>query len=204
MKMLLFAFQQSEIRRAAVLADMLSVEELFVSDLIDKMQRTGLVLLGKKGYVLTLKGHDYLDKGIFEEALDGEQTVIFYSAAHDTYSLNETESPANEGEFPLYRFAMEKDGEEALMLELLTNERSSTEEGFQILVSGIEDFEELETVFIPCIEFQMYDRKQDILFARVWNIGTGVWDEKLEQQIEERELVEWREAMKAEVEIAGQ
>lgn len=204
MKMLLFAFQQSEIRRAAVLADMLSVEELFVSDLIDKMQRTGLVLLGKKGYVLTPKGHDYLDKGIFEEALDGEQTVISYSAAHDTYSLNETESPANEGEFPLYRFAVEKDGEEAPMLELLTNERSSTEEGFQILVFGIEEFEELKTVFIPCIEFQMYDRKQDILFARVWNIGTGAWDEKLEQQIEERELVEWREAMKAEVEIAGQ
>ncbi|MCM3611791.1 hypothetical protein M4S82_11045 [Planococcus sp. MERTA32b] len=204
MKMLLFAFQQSEIRRAAVLADMLSVEELFVSDLIDKMQHTGLVLLGKKGYVLTPKGHDYLDKGIFEEGLDGEQAEISYSAAHDAYSLNETESPANEGEFPLYRFAVEKDTDEESMFELLANEKNSTEEGFQILVSGIDDFEELETVFIPCIEFQCYDQKQDILFARVWNTGTGAWDGKLEQQIEEHELVEWREAMKAEVEASGQ
>lgn len=204
MKMLLFAFQQTEIRRAAVLADMLSVEELFVSDLIDKMQRTGLVLLGKKGYVLTPKGHDYLDKGIFEEDLEGEQVNIFYSAANNDYRLTETDSPVNEKEFPLYRYAEEKSGEEEPMLELLTKEKSSTEEGFQILVSGIEDFEELETVFIPCIEFQLYDRKQDILFARVWNTGTDVWDETLEKQIEERELVEWREAMKADVEIAGQ
>ena len=202
MKMLLFAFQQSEIRRAAVLADMLSVEELFVSDLIDKMQRTGLVLLGKKGYVLTPKGFDYLEKGIFEEALDGEQALISYSASHDEYRLIETEVTANEGEFPLYRYAMEKSGDSDGMLELLAKEKNSTEEGFQILVSGIEDFEELETVFIPCIEFQMYDRKQDILFVRVWNTGAGVWDETLEKGIEERELVEWREAMKAEV--AGQ
>lgn len=204
MKMLLFAFQQSEIRRAAVLADMLSVEELFVSDLIDKMQRTGLVLLGKKGYVLTPKGHDYLDKGIFEEELDGEQAVISYSAAHDAYRLTERDSAANAGEFPLYRYAVEKDGEEAPVLELLANEKSSTEEGFQILVSGIEDFQELETVFIPCIEFQLYDQKQDILFARVWNTETGAWDESLEKGIEERELVEWREAMKAKVEVSGQ
>lgn len=204
MKMLLFAFQQSEIRRVAVLADMLSVEELFISDLIDKMQRSGLVLLGKKGYVLTPKGHDYLDKGIFEEELDGEQAVISYSAAHDSYRLSEIDNSPNEGEFSTYRYAMEKDVEEESMLELLANEKSSTEEGFQILVSGIEDFEELETVFIPCIEFQCYDRKQDILFARVWNTGTGVWDETLEKQIEERELVEWRKAMKAEIEIARQ
>lgn len=202
MKMLLFAFQQSEIRRAAVLADMLSVEELFITDLINKMQRTGLVLLGKKGYVLTPKGFDYLEKGIFEEALDGEQALISYSAAHDEYRLPEREVSANKEEFPLYRYGVEKSGDSSEMLELLAKEKGSTEEGFQILVSGIEDFEELETVFIPCVEFQLYDRKQDILFARVWNTGAGVWDETLEKQVEERELVEWREAMKAEV--AGQ
>ena len=204
MKMLLFAFQQSEVRRAATLADMLSVEELFISDLIDKMQRTGLVLLGKKGYMLTPKGYDYLGKGIFEEELDGGETVISYSAAHDAYQLTGTETPEGEKEFPLYRYAVEKSGEEEPMLELLAKEKNSTEEDFQILVSGIAEFEELETVHIPCIEFQLYDRKQDILFARVWNTGTGVWDETLEKEIEERELVEWREAMKAEVEIAGQ
>src|SRR5690606_34136354 len=128
-----------------VLADMLSVEALFVSDLLDKMQRTGLVLLGKKGYVLTPKGFDYLEKGIFEEALDGEQALISYSASHDEYQVIETEVSANEGEFPLYRYAEEKSGESDKMLELLAKEKNSTEEGFQILVSGIEDFEEVDT-----------------------------------------------------------
>ncbi len=199
MKMLLFAFQQSEIRRAAVLADMLSVEELFVSDLIDKMKNTGLILLGKKGFVLTPKGYDYLEKGIFEEALDGEKTVVFFNAADDFYQLNEWDNPAKGKQYPVYRYAVEKKADTAAILDLLTNEKNSTEEDFQILVSGVTDFEELETVFIPCIEFQVYDRKQDILFARVWNTGTGVWDEALEKRIEERELVEWREALKAEV-----
>ena len=37
MKMLLLAFQEADVRRAAILSDMLFVEELFISDLIDKM-----------------------------------------------------------------------------------------------------------------------------------------------------------------------
>ncbi|MFD1032389.1 hypothetical protein [Metaplanococcus flavidus] len=202
MKMLLFAFQQSEIRRAATLADMLSVEELFVSDLIDKMQRTGLTLLGKKGYVLTPKGFDYLEKGIFEEALDGGQTQIFYSPAHGDYRLAENEHPPADERLTVYRYAVEKSGERERMLELLAKEMNSTEEGFQILISGIADFEELDTDYVACIEFQLFDRKQDIFYARVWNTGTREWDETLEKQIEERELVDWREAMEAEVEAA--
>lgn len=67
MKMLLLTFQEADIRRAATLSDMLFVEELFISDLIGKMQRTGLIGLEKQGYRLTAKGYDYLGKGIFEE-----------------------------------------------------------------------------------------------------------------------------------------
>lgn len=198
MKMLMFAFQQSEIRRAAVLADMLSVEELFISDLIAKMKRSGLILLGKKGYVLTPKGHEYLEKGIFEEALDGEQALISFSAAHGEYRLaDEDRSPVDE-KLAIYRYASEAEPDSGGMLELLAKEKSSTEEGFQILVSGIMDFEKLETVFIPCIEFQLYDRKQDIFYARIWNTATNQWDETLEKQVEEHELVRWREEMKAE------
>ncbi|WP_422122474.1 hypothetical protein DHX103_11775 [Planococcus sp. X10-3] len=202
MKMLLFAFQQSEIRRAATLAEMLSVEELFISDLIDKMQRTGLTLLGKKGYVLTPKGYDYLEKGIFEEALDGGQAQIFYSAVHDDYRLVEDERPPADEGLAVYRYAVEKSAEREPMLELLAKEMDSTEENFQILVSGISDFEELDTDYVACIEFQLYDQKQDVFFARVWNGGTREWDETLEKQIEERELVDWRVSMEAEVEAA--
>lgn len=198
MKMLLFAFQQSDIRRAAVLADMLSVEELFVSDLIEKMKRTGLILLGKKGYLLTPKGYDYLEKGIFEEALDGGQEVLSLSAAHGEYRLvDEDHSPAD-AKLAVYRYAAESKPDSERMLELLAKEKNSTEEGFQILVTAIADVEEIETAFIPCIEFQLYDRQQDIFYARIWNPVKNQWDEALEKQVEEHELVEWREAMKAE------
>lgn len=197
MKMLLFAFQQSEIRRAAAMADMLSVEVLFVSDLIDKMQRTGLILLGKKGYVLTPKGYDYLEKGIFEEPLDREQAITFYSTPHDSYQLTEWDNSVSSKEFPVYRHAVEKSVDSAALHDLLSKEKNSIEENFQILVSGIAEVDEGETKYIPCIEFQVYDQKQDIFFARVWNTGTGEWDEILEKQIEEHELVEWRETAKA-------
>lgn len=198
MKMLLFAFQQSEIRRAATLADMLSVEELFISDLIGKMKRTGLIGLGKKGYVLTPKGYDYLEKGIFEESLDAGEALISFSASHGEYRMvEEDSSPVDEG-LAVYRYAVEAEANRERMLELLAKEKNSTEEGFQILVSGIADFEGIETVFVPCIEFQLYDQEQDILFARIWNSGTGEWDETLEKQVEERELVEWRKVMRAE------
>ncbi|TAA73082.1 hypothetical protein [Planococcus salinarum] len=204
MKMLLFAFQQSEIRRAAVLADMLSVEELFISDLIHKMKRTGLIGLGKKGYVLTPKGYDYLEKGIFEEALDGGQALISFSAAHDEYRMVEVDSAPVDEKLVVYRYAVEAEANRERMLGLLSNEKDAVEESFQILVSGIADVEELDNDYVACIEFQLYDQEQDILFARIWNSGTGEWDETLEKQVEERELVEWREVMKAEKAEANQ
>jgi len=203
MKMLLFAFQQSDIRRAAVLADMLSVEELFISDLIHKMKRTGLILLGKKGYVLTPKGYDYLEKGIFEEVLDGGQAVVTFSAAHREYWLSEEDHSPVDEKLAVYRYAAETEPDDERLLELLAKEKNSTEEGFQILVTAIADVEELDSDYVACIEFQLYDRKQDIFYVRVWNNGTDQWDETLEKQLEEQELVEWREAMKAEMEIAG-
>ncbi|HSJ37688.1 MAG TPA: hypothetical protein VK945_05685 [Planococcus sp. (in: firmicutes)] len=201
MKMLLFAFQQSDIRRAATLADMLSVEELFVSDLIDKMKRTGLILLGKKGYVLTPKGYDYLEKGIFEEALDGGQALISYSAAHGDYRLAERNSPPVDEKLAVYRYAVETGADKRRMLELLSKEKDSAEENFQIIITGIADVEELDADSVVCIEFQLHDRKQDIFYARVWNTATDQWDETLEKQVEERELVAWRETMKAEAEV---
>lgn len=201
MKMLLFAFQETEIRRAATLADMLSVEELFISDLIAKMQRTDLILLGLKGFVLTAKGYEHLEKGIFEEELESEQIRVFYSAVHDEYQLIEEDSLTAEQEFPIYRYALEKSADKRKMLELLSKEKDSSEEDFQLIITRIVDFEERASIYVPCIEFQLYDRKQDVFYARVWNTGIGQWDELLEKQIEERELVAWREAVKAEVKI---
>ncbi|WP_142828132.1 hypothetical protein [Planococcus soli] len=196
MKMLLLAFQEADVRRAATLSDMLFVEELFISDLIGKMQRTGLIGLEKSGYKLTAKGYDYLAKGIFDEEMDGDKTVISYSAAHDQYRLAEDDGHSEAGdELPVYRYPVKGSLNKDRMQQLLSKELSGGEEGFQTIVSGITSCVEHETVYIPCIEFQLYDQKQDIFYARVWNGMSNNWDETLEKQIEARELVKWRKAM---------
>ncbi|OHX48954.1 hypothetical protein BB776_04535 [Planococcus salinarum] len=43
----------------------------------------------------------------------------------------------------------------------------------------------------------------DDFFVRIWNSGTGQWDETLEKQVEEREIIEWRREMEEKEEAAG-
>lgn len=197
MKMLLFAFQERDIRRAATLADMLFVEELFISDSIDKMERTRLIGLDKKGYALTAKGHDYLEKGIFEEEMEPEAAQIVYSAAHDDYDLPK-DSEVQEAEESLepYRYAVKGAVKKERIQKLLADRPpESDEQGFQIIATDITSCIEHSVAHVPCIEFQLYDRKQDIFYARVWNTASASWDEKLEKAIEAREVVAWRRAM---------
>lgn len=197
MKMLLFAFQEADIHRPANLAEMLLVEELFIRDLIGKMQRTGLIQLEKKGYKLTAKGYDYLERGIFDEEMEGDETVVSFSTVHDDYLLSaEAGHPEAEETLLLYRYLVKGSLNKDRMQQLLSKEMVySGEESFQVIVTEITSCIEQVTDFIPCIEFQLYDRKQDIFYARVWNTLTAAWDEKLAKQIEEREVVKWRKAM---------
>ncbi|AIY04578.1 hypothetical protein Plano_0613 [Planococcus sp. PAMC 21323] len=197
MKMLLLAFQEADIRRAANLSEMLFVEELFISDLIYKMQRIGLIGLEKTGYKLTPKGHDYLEKGIFDEEMEGGQTVISYSAIHDEYRLTPEDSLLVADErLALYRYPIKGSLNKDRIEQLLFKEGVQVgEESFQTIITGITSCIEQKTKYISCVEFQLYDEKQDIFFARVWNTMTNSWDEIIEKQIEARELVKWRKAM---------
>lgn len=196
MKMLLLAFQEADIRRPAALAEMLFVEELFIRDLIDKMHSTQLIRLDAKGYRLTDKGHGHLEKGIFEEAMEDDEAIVSFSAVHDSYGLLEDVLEEGGQNLPSYRYALSRNVDTERIHELLTEEKNSAEDGYQVIVSDVSSCEELGTEHIPCIEFQLYDQKQDLFYARVWNSRLGAWDGVLEKQIEEKELVEWREAMK--------
>ncbi|ANU24134.1 hypothetical protein [Planococcus donghaensis] len=197
MKMLLLAFQEADIRRAANLSEMLFVEELFISDLIYKMQRIGLIRLEKTGYKLTPKGHDYLEKGIFDEEMEGGQTVISYSAIHDEYRLAREDSSEEADEaLGIYRYPIKGSLNKDRIEQLLFKEGVNTgEENFQTIITGITSCIEQKTKYISCVEFQLYDDKQDIFFSRVWNLLTSSWDEIVEKQIEAREVVKWRKAM---------
>ncbi|MGG3451535.1 hypothetical protein ABER98_16985 [Domibacillus aminovorans] len=205
MKMLLLAFGQVDIRRAANLSEMLLVEELFIADLIEKMQRTGLIRMEKEGYKLTPKGHEQLKTGIIDEEMEEEWTVLFYSPGHDEFwpAMNEP-VPGTDEELPLYRYVNNQDHINAdRMLQVLAERENGLEEnGFQTVVADVKSFDQRMVEHVPCLEFRMYNKEQDIFYARVWNMWLERWDDTLEKQIEEQERVEWREKRTATAEFS--
>ncbi|MDF0727107.1 hypothetical protein PY093_10310 [Cytobacillus sp. S13-E01] len=196
MKMMLLTFEQVEIRRAANLSELLLVEELFIADLLKKMQRMGLIRLEKVSYKLTSKGHEQLKTGIIVEELEEESTVLSYSPVHDKFWPEMTESlPKTNEELPLFRYANNQDliNADRILQVLAERENGLEENGFQTVVAVVFSFDQQKVEQVPCLEFQIYNKEQDIFYARVWNTWHGRWDDTLEKQIEEKERLEWRE-----------
>ncbi|OKL36897.1 hypothetical protein [Domibacillus mangrovi] len=205
MKMLLLAFEQANIRRAANLSEMLLVEELFIVDLIEKMQRMGLIHLEKEGYKLTQKGHEQLKTGIIDEEMEEEWTVLFYSPSHDKFWPAMTEPvPVTEEELSLYRYVNNQDliNVDRMLKILAERENRMEENGFQTVVDDVKSFNQRMVQHAPCLEFRMYNKEQDIFYARVWNTWLERWDDALEKQIEEQERLEWREKWTATAEFS--
>ncbi len=195
MKMLLLAFEEAHIRRAANLSEILLVEELFIEDLMKKMRRIGLIHLDKGIYRLTTKGKEQLKSGIIEEEMEEEFTELFYSQSHDEYWSEEIVAvPEINEKLTMYRYA-KKDEEinTDRMLEVLSNTKNELQEnGFQTVVSEISGFDQKTVERIPCYEFQLYNKEQDIFYVRVWNTLLEQWDDTLEKQIEEEEMAKWQ------------
>ncbi|MGO4889456.1 hypothetical protein ACJ2A9_17045 [Anaerobacillus sp. MEB173] len=196
MKMMLLAFEQTDIRRAANLSELLLVEELFIADLIEKMQRTGLIRLENATYKLTTKGHEQLKTGIIEEEMDDEWTELFFSPNHNEFWTEMTESiPDTEKELSLYRYMNDQDmiDNDRILQVVSEKENGLDENGFQMVVSDIISLDQETVERVPCLEFRMYNKEQDVFYARVWNTWLGRWDDTLEKQIEEQEQLAWRE-----------
>ncbi|WP_456276688.1 hypothetical protein [Bacillus sp. AK128] len=195
MKMMLLTFEQTDIRRAANFSELLLVEELFIEDLLQKMQRMGLVRLEREVYQLTSKGQNQLQTGIFIEEMEEESTAISYSPVHSEVWPVLTDSlPQTNEKLLNYRYANDGQVSEEQMLRFLNEtENSVDEEGFQLEVAEVCSFGEQKIELVPCLEFQLYNKEQDTYYARVWNTWIGRWDDLLEKQIEEKERLQWRE-----------
>jgi hypothetical protein len=196
MKMMLLTFEQAQIRRAANLSELLLVEELFIEDLLKKMQRMGLISLEKGIYQLTSKGQEQVKTGIMEEELKEESAELSYSPLHDEIWPGVTELlPESDAELSLYRYADHDNliDEDQILQVLAERDTGVDEDGFQIVVASVNSFDQQEVEHVPCLEFLLYNKEQDIYYARVWNHWLGRWDETLEKQIEEKERLEWRE-----------
>lgn len=204
MKMMLIAFEKTDIRRAANLTEMLLVEELFIADLMEKMQRSGQIRLEKSIFKLTTKGREQLESGIMEEEMDAESTELFYSATHDDFwPETKNESIPEVDEKAVYRYVhTEERVDEERMFEVLSDQKNRLDEhGFQTVVADVHRFEKRTVDNVPCLEFQLYNKEQDIFYVRVWNTWLERWDDKLEKQIEEEERVEWRKKWMDEKEV---
>ncbi|RHW43525.1 hypothetical protein D1B31_02390 [Neobacillus notoginsengisoli] len=204
MKMMLLTFEQTQIRRAANLSELLLVEELFIEDLLKKLQRMGLIRLEKGAYILTPKGNNQLKTGIMEEELEEEATLLSYSPFHDEFwpEMNEP-LPETDKDLPLYRYIYNQNriNEEKILRLLSETENGEEEDGFQTVVTAVNRFEQQKIEPMPCLEFQLYNKEQDTFFARVWNTRLGRWDEAFEKQIEEKERMKWREELASKCDI---
>lgn len=203
MKMMLLTLEEADIRRAANLSEQLLVEELFIEDLLKKMVRRGLIKLDRT-YKLTVKGQEQLQSGIIEEEMEEEETELLYSSSHDALWLD-IPDPVVDEKLTIYRYANQENliNEDRILEALSKSKDGLDENGFQTVMSEITSFEVQSVEHIPCLEFRMYNKEQDTFYARVWNTLLGQWDETLEKQIEEQEMMKWREEMEAEAGVRG-
>jgi hypothetical protein len=122
--------------------------------------------------------------------------VLLYSPVHDEFWPEMTEPlPETNEELPLFRYANNQDliNADRILQVLAEKENRLEENGFQTVVADVNSFDLQKVEHIPCLEFQMYNKGQDIFYARVWNTWLKRWDDTLEKQIEEKERLEWRE-----------
>lgn len=199
MKMMLITCQKAKVTSAMQISELLLVEQLFMEDLINIMKRTQLIEIKNQVYALTEKGIKQLNDGIFEEELDAQSQNLLYSPSHSTFLQGEIK-PALDGEetLNLFRYASEekvrfKWAEDVLVDALQANGMEKVDGDLQTVVSEIVSNTELYVDDVPCFEFILYNTSEDLLYARVWNTFLDQWDETLENELNEKERVIWRE-----------
>lgn len=200
MKMLLITFQKTAIHTVAELSELLLVESLFIEDLLVNLLKAGLIENIDSTYQLTVKGQRQLQEGIFEEKQEIEVQNLLYSACHMAFLPADIDRATEYEELPaLYRYSVEEEEpsnsfETTTLIEALELVREPAEDGqVQSVVSEIVSTEKRQINDIPCLEFILYNREMDTLYVRVWNTLLSQWDETLEKQLTEKEMVIWRE-----------
>ena len=198
MKMMLISFQKTNINTSAQLSELLMVEQLFIDDLIEVMRKSGLIEKREANIVLTAKGKQQLEQGIFEEEQEPGTHNILFSPTHKNFLAGDIK-PASEGEelLQVYRYAKDEKKlaiEQAILLDALHQSNMEDHEGEElIIISEIISSTEMYIDDIPCLEYIVYNEQEDLFFARVWNTLTDQWDEALETQLNEKERLRWRE-----------
>ncbi|MEK5038275.1 hypothetical protein [Sporosarcina sp. FSL K6-3457] len=200
MKMMLMAFQTEEIADAEELSDILLVEQLFINDLIDKMSRTGVLENKGNSFTLTKAGIQQLESGVFShEPEDGAKQAL-YSPCHEAFLTGNIEGFSSDEGQEAYRYqknfadwTVKSLAKTDAVAALQSLKVESSEGDAQVVISKIVSATNVQTDAVPCLEFRLYNKTEDMLYARVWNTLLGHWDKTLEAQLNEKERKEWRE-----------
>lgn len=190
MKMLLQSIQQTpNFESAEQLSDILLVEQLFVQDLLSKMQKTGLISKVDHYYQLTEKGQNQFNNGVFEEEQDVTSIELLYSPTHQHFLNGNIEEVLDFEDFPekIYRYHTPVDvlaiDDDIVIEEIRSSVNSHEEEDEkgqdQLFITSIDSVEDLQINDVPCIEFILFDEEKDLLFSRVWNTLIDKWDKNI-------------------------
>lgn len=199
MKMLLTTFRRADFSDVNQLSEVLVVEPIFITHLVEKMSYAGLIKKENSFFALTEKGIDQLDTETFIDQAEEVSQNLLYSPCHGCL-LDGSLEKAEDDQLDDYRFYDDfsdwdihsmKEGEVRHALQNLLPENESPNE--QTVISNIHEMGPLKPEVIPCLEFQLYNKAEDVFYARVWNVFLSKWDEVLESQINERERSGWRE-----------
>lgn len=185
MKMIMVTLQEMEITDTAHIANLLAVDPLFVEGLMKRMLTSGMIVEYQRKYRLTRLGNERLSSGIYEHSPEEQEQELIYSASHGTF-LEGSSDVLRREKLTVYRLADEyqKEMNEEQLIELLQSKEIQPSEGtLQTVVSEIGNPRFIKEQPIPCLEFQVFNKKDQLHFTRVWNTFTERWDEVLEQQI---------------------
>ncbi|WP_264987733.1 hypothetical protein [Lysinibacillus piscis] len=199
MTMLLVSMQEIDFSTPQEFSELLLVDVLFIEDLITIMKRAGLIDQQESVYQLTVKGQQQLAQGVFEEELDEEVATLFFSPCHHAFLKVDEGRTEDYDELPeLYRYLdkeAEQQFEDSQLIEALQQDEEATASS-QKVIAQIVQAEAKQINDSPCLEFVLYDKEQDILYARIWNVLLHQWDHVLEQQLTAKEQLQWRERYK--------
>ncbi|KGR78811.1 hypothetical protein [Ureibacillus manganicus] len=204
MKMLLISVQKVPFKTVSQISEILLVEDLFVHDLLSKMERMGLILRDEQGFQITKKGKAQLESGIYEEDQDSTSTELLFSASHKSFLSGDLEEVLEYEDFPetIFRYYEQKEHptipNENLLEEirkLSTMDQLEGETTNPIFINSVDEIEYQQINDIPCVEMIIYDENKDIIFTRIWNTLLNEWDEVLEKIITTKEGQTWKEQL---------
>lgn len=199
MKMLLIAFREAEFSEVGEISEVLLVESIFIENIIEKMQRAGLIEKEQSIFRLTDKGSAQLKAETFIEQPEEGTENLLYSPCHSKLLPGELDE-SGEDEYEDYRFYDNysdwdvdsiriNDIQDRLQALIPVSETPNV----QTVISEIHSVTPIISEVIPCLEFHLYHKEKDIFYARVWNTLLNEWDEKLEGQINSYDRATWRE-----------